>query len=66
VYCVQILINFKITNWKKRLENRVDWKKSIKEVMIFIGLQRQLRRRRKRRRKIRRRRRRRRKKKKKK
>jgi len=37
--CVQTDINnCKITNWKERSKNRADWKKSIKEAKIHIGL----------------------------
>jgi hypothetical protein len=36
----QILINAKrkITNWKERSKNRVDWQKSIKELKVRIRL----------------------------
>jgi len=29
---------FKIKNWKERLKNKADWKKSIKETKVRIGL----------------------------
>ena len=37
--CVKTNLNkCKITNWKERSNNRADWKKSVKEAKVRIGL----------------------------